>query len=123
MPEFVWNETDFIECLSVLPEIDNAGAGYHFTVFRDGLRMLLSVQPYEAEVLVSLFRAGATDSLFTTWLTDCPGARYIQNRQCSCYLEFAAAKVFGRRYDGKSLIPMGLRLTVDPDFKIELFQT
>lgn len=123
MQHFVWNETDFIECLSVLPEVaeDGGGIGHHFTLHRDGLRLLLSVYPLTAEVLISLFRNSAQESLFTILLTDCPGARYVKERNGRNYLEFFAAKIFDHTYDGESLIPMGVRLAVDLDFKIEFF--
>jgi hypothetical protein len=121
MPKLVWNETDLIECLGVLPEIDEGATGHHFTVYRDGLKLLLSVYQYSAEVWLSLLRSEAQDSLITIRMIDCTGARYVKNRRDRDYLEFAAAKVFGGRYDGESAILMGLRLTVDPDFKIELF--
>ena len=45
----------------------------------------------------------------------------MPNRNGQDYIEFAAAKVFGRRYDGETVIPMGIRLAVDPDFNIQLF--
>ncbi len=35
---------------------------------------------------------------------------------------FAAGDIFGGCYDGESVIPMGIRLSVDPDFNIQFFQ-
>lgn len=121
---FVWNETDFIECLGVLPEVaeDGGGIGHHFTLHRDGLRLLLSVYPYTAEILISLFRGAAREALFSLRLTDCPAGRYVKESNGRYYLEFAAAEFFAGLYDGESVIPMGVRLAVDPDFKIELFR-
>ncbi len=121
MPELVWNQYDLIECLAVLPEIDEYETGHHFTVWREDLRLLLSVYPYSADISLSLFRGESQESLFTIRMIDCPGARLVRNPKGSNCIEFATAKVFGRRYDGESPMPMGLQLTVDPDFKIELF--
>lgn len=122
MPNFVWNETDFIECLSVFPTVEERGIAHHFVVYRNGLRLLLSVYQYDAEVWISLFRGESNRSLFTFSLKDSPGARLVRNRNCQDYLEFAAGDVFGGRYDGEAIIPMGIRLSVDPDFNIQLFQ-
>ncbi len=38
------------------------------------------------------------------------------------YIEFAAAEIFDGRYDDESVIAMGIRLSVDPDFNIQFFQ-
>jgi len=73
MPEFIWNETDFIECLCVIPTVEEYGIAHHYRNGQD-------------------------------------------------HIEFAAAKIFGGRYDGESMIPMGIRISVDPDFNIQLFQ-
>ena len=121
MQRFVWNETDFIECLSVIPTVEECGVAHHFVVHRNGLRLLLSVYQLTAEVWISLYREESNQLLFRVVLEDSPGARLVRNRNGQDYIEFAAAKVFGRRYDGESVIPMGIRLTVDPDFNIQLF--
>jgi hypothetical protein len=121
MTRFVWDETDFIECLSVIPEVEDVGSAYHFVVRRDGLRLVLSVYQLDAEVWISLYREESKQPLFRVVLEDSPGARLVRNRNGQDYIEFAAAKVFGRRYDGETVIPMGIRLYVDPDFNIQLF--
>lgn len=121
MPQLVWNQYDLIEFFAVLPEVDEYETGDHFTVWRNGLRLLLSIYQYDAEIWCSLYRGESPESLFTIRMIDCPGVRLVRNPKGSDCLEFAAAKVFGGRYDGESKMPMGLRLTVDPDFKIELF--
>jgi hypothetical protein len=122
MPSFVWNEIDFIECLSVIPTFEEWGMAHHFVVHRNGLRLALSVYQLEAEVCISLYREGSNQPLFTVSLKDSPGARLVRNRNGQDYIEFAAAEIFGGRYDGESAIPMGIRLSVDPDFNIQLFE-
>jgi len=121
-PKFVWNETDFIECLSVFPELEEDGIAHHFVVLRNGLRLVLSVYQYEDEVWISLYREDSKQSLLIVSLRAFPCARLVRNRNGQDYLEFAAGDVFGGRYDGESVIPMGIRLSVDPDFNIQLFQ-
>src|SRR5262245_5029280 len=121
MTRFVWNETDFIECLSVIPEVEDGGIAHHFDARRNGLRLVLSVYQYEPAVWISLYRDESNQPLFRVSLEDSLGARLVRNRNGQDYIEFAAAKVFGSRYDGESVIPMGIRLSVDPDFNIQLF--
>jgi hypothetical protein len=121
MQRFVWNETDFIECLSVFPTVEECGVAHHFDLNRNGLRLLLSVYQLEAVVWISLYREGSNQPLFRVVLEDSPGVRLVRNRNGQDYIEFAPAKVFGGRYDGETVIPMGIRLSVDPDFNIQLF--
>ena len=121
MARFVWDETDFIECLGVIPEVEDDGSAHHFVVRRDGLRLMLSVYQYQAEVWISLYREESKQPLFRVVLEDSPGARLVRNRNGQDYIEFAAAKVSGSRYDSESVIPIGIRLYVDPDFNIQLF--
>src|SRR5262249_12623483 len=122
MPEFIWNETDFIECLCVIQTVEEYGIAHHFVISRNGLRLLLSVYQYAAEVRISLYREESNQPLLTVNLIDSPGARLVRNRNGQDYIEFAAAKIFGGRYDGESMIPIGIRLSVEPDFNIQLFQ-
>lgn len=121
MPEFRWDETDLVECLGVIPQIDEHEVGHHFVVRRDGLRLELSILQYDAEVSLSLFREGAPSPLVTLRMIDCPGVRLVRNRERPDYLEFAAARVHGGRYDREPTATMGLRLAVDPDIGITLF--
>ena len=121
MQRFVWNENDFIECLSVFPTVEESGVAHHFDLNRNGLRLLLSVYQLDAEVWISLYREGSDQPLFRVVLEDSPGARLVRNRNGQDYIEFAAAKVFARRHVNESVIPMGIRLYVDPDFNIQLF--
>jgi hypothetical protein len=81
----------------------------------------MSVYQYDAEVRISLYREESKQPLFTVGLKESPGARLVHNRKGPDYIEFAAARIFGSRYDGESVIPMGIRLSVDPDFNIQLF--
>ena len=122
MPEFVWNETDFIECLGVIPTVEEHGMAHHFVTHRNGLRLELSVYQYDAQVWFSLYREESSHPLFRVGFENSPGARLVRNRNSQDYIEFAAAKIFGGRYDGASVIPMGIRLSVDPDFNIQFFQ-
>jgi hypothetical protein len=117
----VWNQYDFIECLGVLPEVEEDEVSHSFQVVKDGLRLDLTVFQYHSDIYIDLYREGIEASVFQARLMDCPGARYVKSKNGTEYLEFAAAKSFSSRYDGESPIPMGVRLTVNPHLRIELF--
>jgi hypothetical protein len=121
MPEFRWDETDLIEYLGVLPTIDEYETGHHFVVRRGDMRLELSIYQYDAEVRLSLVREGSPAPLVTVRLIDCPEVRLMRNRERPDFLEFAAGRVFGERYDRAPVITMGLRLAVDPDIAIALY--
>lgn len=120
MPTLVWNETDFLTYLGVLPEVEEYGTSYFYRVYRCGLRLDLTVYPYASDIYFSLFRDEVETPVFDMKLIECNGVRYV-NDQRGEFLEFAPAKTFGRRYDGMSLIPYGVRLSVNPCFSILLF--
>jgi hypothetical protein len=117
----VWNEYEFIECLGVVPEVEEYETAHHFKVLRDGLRLELSVFQYDGDVFLDLYREGIEASIFKMHLLDCAGARYVSDRNGREVLEFAPAKSFGKRYDGLSPLPYGIRLAVTPHIMIELF--
>ncbi|HVF43797.1 MAG TPA: hypothetical protein VM936_12330 [Pyrinomonadaceae bacterium] len=121
MREFVWNRYEFIECLGVLPEVDEEfGTCHTFRVERDGLRLELSVSQYDGDVYLSLYREGVGPPVFTMGLIACEGARYVRDK-LGDFLEFAPAKCFGRRYDGERPAPFGFRVSVDPHIRVEPF--
>jgi hypothetical protein len=119
MHEFVWNQFEFIECLGVLPEVDEYDA-HTFTVERDGLRLELTVSQYDGDVYLDLRREGVETPVFFMRLIGCEGARCVRDKGGD-FLEFAPAKCFGTRYDARSPAPFGFRVSVSPHIKIEPF--
>jgi hypothetical protein len=117
----VWNQYEFIECLGVLPVVGEHEISHSFEIEKDGLKLELTLYQYDGDVYVDLYREGIEVSIFSARLIDCPGARYVKYANGSEYLEFAAAKSFGSRYDDESAILMGIRLAVHPHIRIEIF--
>jgi hypothetical protein len=115
-----WNETDFLECLEVEPTIDEYGEGYHYTVKKDGMRLLLSVFQYSSDVRISVFRDGIERAIISLSIRECSGTKRVKDARGD-YLEFAPSNVFGERFDSDFVIPVGVRLTVQPTISIELF--
>jgi len=120
MPEFVWNEYEFIECLGVLPEVSEYDDSRTFKVERDGLRLELNVSQYDGDIILDLFREGVEPHVFFMRLMGCEGARYVRDKGGD-FIEFAPAKSFGSRYDGRTPAPFGFRVSVNPHIKIEPF--
>ena len=116
----VWNEYDFVECLGVLPEVGDYETSHFYKVEKEELRLELKVKQYDGDIYIELFREGVEASVFYMRMLDCPGARYVKDRGRD-YLELAATKSFGNRYDGESVIPFGVRLSINPHIRIELF--
>jgi hypothetical protein len=118
----IWNQYEFIECLEVLPAVDEEYETNHvFRVEKDGLILILTIYQYSGDVYFDLKRDGIEEPVFRMRLIDCPGARYLSTKDGKEYLEFAPSKSFGGRYDGESPIPMGVRIAVNPHIQIELF--
>lgn len=117
----VWNQYEFIECLGVIPQVEEYETSHTFEIVKDGLRLCLTVDQYAGDVYLDLYREGVKQSVFSMRLLDCDGARYVSDKNGRECLEFAPAKSFGSRYDGESPIQFGVRVTVNPHIRIELF--
>ena len=117
----VWDQYEFIECLAVLPEIGEDDTYYSFNVLKDGLRLYLTVCQYGGDVYIDLYRDGLEASVFHMRLSECAAARYVRHQNGYECLEFAPAKAFGARYDGEPAMPVGVRVAVNPQIRIELF--
>jgi hypothetical protein len=116
-----WNETDFLEYLQVEPEIGRYETEYRYEVTQLPLRFLLSVFHLAGDVYISVYCDPLESAVIDVAIRDCPGARVV-NDQRGNYIDFAAANVFGTRYDGESVIPYGVRLFVRPHIRVELFR-
>lgn len=115
-----WDEIDVLTCLETIPEIESDGICYCYKVEKDGVKLGLSIYPYDEDVYFELYRKGSEQHLFSMKLLECSGVRYVRKWPAE-YLEFAPAKCFGNRYDGESAIPYGVRLHVNPSIRIELY--
>lgn len=120
MPELIWDEHQFVECLGVLPTIDEYESGYHFSVLKHGLRLELSVFPYSSDICISIFRDGIESPIIDFQITECSGTQFIDDKRGK-YLEFAPSQVFGDRFERDFQIPVGVKLSVEPTIHIEIF--
>jgi hypothetical protein len=115
-----WDEIDVLTCLEVVPEVAPESEWHRYVLQKDGLRLELLIHQDEGDVYFDLFQDETNHQIFHMKLLGCSGIRYVKNDPYG-YLEFAPARCFGARYDGRSLIPMGVRLWPSPGIKVELF--
>lgn len=86
-----WDETDFIECLEVIPEVieDSAGGPFHvFTVGKNGIELEITVFSFEEDVRFRLTRQGENHSLFEYQIMGCKFVRFEKNESDQEYLSF-----------------------------------
>ena len=55
MPQLQWDELDFIECLDVIPEVEDYQVSHSFKVIQERLTLALKVWQYESVVHFALY--------------------------------------------------------------------
>jgi hypothetical protein len=120
MPELIWDETEFITCLEVLPTVEEYGTQYAYVVEKDGLKLELSIYPLCGDVYITLYRDGIEHPIIDFRLLNCSATKYVQDMRGE-FLEFAPAQVFGDRYQKDFVIPVGVQLAVKPSISVSLF--
>lgn len=120
MPNFSWDPLDFLEALEVVPVEEEYGISYDYIVERGPLTLGLTIWPLVGDVTLALSCAGVSEPVVRLDLLNCPGARVVQGKE-SRYIEFAAAKVFGGRYDHADAPSHGFRLHLRPFLQVTTF--
>lgn len=119
-----WNELDLIECLEVLPEVDEDRTIYCFKICKDGLQLVLTLEPYGGDIQFFLYRDGIEQHIFHLSLLNCPRIRYIKSPKASDYyrefLEFDTS-TFSTSQLANSMIERGVRLAINPHISLNLF--
>ena len=116
-----WDPTDVLCCLGVAPAEEEHGVSYSYTVVKDGLRLELAIFQYDGDIYMTVYRDGISSPVIDVRLVDCDAARWVHDQRGN-YLEFAAGRLFGGRYDGESPIPYGARISVDPSISLRFFR-
>jgi hypothetical protein len=115
-----WDPTDVLSCLGVAPVEAEHGISHGYSFAKDGLRLELTVFQYDGDIYITVYRDGVASPIFDARIVDCDAARWVRDQRGN-YIEFAARRLFGGRYDGDSPIPYGARVTVDPSITIQFF--
>ncbi len=88
MPELRWSEHGVIECLGVLPDIDDYNTGHHFKLENKGLILEMSIWQHESLIAASIYQTGKGNPLITLWFVVRNQIRYINDKRGS-FLEFS----------------------------------
>lgn len=127
MPELKWNEYDFIECLGVLPKIDEYETGHHFSVGKDGLNLVLSIWQYDCLFEISLSQSGKDNPFINFYLSVREEVKFINDKRGK-YLSFQGCTIvsseqpitdsinFVQGIDSNNLV---MQLEVDPQIQIK----
>ena len=116
----VWDETDVLTVLEVIPKEDADGIWHQYCVVKDSLKLLITIYQYDGDVLFELINTSNNLSVFNMRLIDCNGVLRKKDSTGE-YLQFAPSKCFGNRYDGESRIPFGVRVSVNPSINVSLY--
>lgn len=120
MGRLVWDPFDVFSVLGVAPEEGDYEISHRYVVEQSGIRLELTIWQYESEVSILLWSEHLPNPILRYDLLDCPGIRIVNDKRGN-FLEFAAANTFTGRYDGYSVIPYGLRLSIEPQISLEPF--
>lgn len=111
-----FEEHEFVAFFGVSSPLDEEECSFSYQLERDGLRLLLTIFPVDGGVYLSLCRDGSTDSVVTSRLQACTHSRFVKWGGKSC-LEIGRPE---RSTSGTGVaLVWGLRLFVDPHFRIE----
>ncbi|WP_119395990.1 Ypar14, super integron cassette [Salinibius halmophilus] len=116
----VWDETDVLSVLEVIPEVVSDGIWHQYVVEKEGIQLKVIIYQYDGDVRIELTNISSGSSLFSMQLIDCQGVRRTFDKTGE-FLEFAPSKYFGSRYDGEQSIPFGVRVRVKPNINVVLY--
>lgn len=128
MSELQWDELDILECLGVVPEEGEHHEWYAYPVEQNGLRLTLSLWPFESMVGFSLYRVGNTDALFDFWVVVRGQIRRINDKRGD-YLEFTDCIVTdsrfsylerGNLFEENRFAGVDLELHIAPDIRLRV---
>lgn len=116
----VWDETDVLTVLEVIPEQDTDGIWHQYCVEKDNIKLVVTIYQYDGDVRFELFNSANNSNIFRMQLIDCNGVLRKKDNTGE-YLQFAPSNCFGSRYDAETTIPFGVRVSVNPSIKVSLY--
>lgn len=129
MPELKWNEYEIIECLGVLPTVDDYNTGHHFKLEKNGLFLKMSIWQYESLIAASLYQSGKENPFITFWFVVRDEIRYINDKRGS-FLRFGNFLIVENRAyyieqgdvfeESKFPMKLNLELTVEPEISFRI---
>lgn len=127
MSNLKWDETDFLLCLGVIPEIEDYETSFSYIVERSGLLLLVTVIPCEGIIELQLQRKDSNLNLLCLSLL-VGGVIEYKCEKWGKYLKLPSCQIVTSRYyyiykrDNESIDRdnlLDIEISVDPDIRIE----
>jgi hypothetical protein len=127
MTKLIWDKTDFLLCLGVIPEIEDYETSFCYTLERQGLVLILTVTPYESIIELQLRRKDSDLNLVGLCLL-VGGAVEYKCEKWGKYLQLPACRIVTNRFyykyersndEIRHNTLLDIEITVDPDIRIE----
>lgn len=115
-----WSEYKFIECLGVLPEIDQTWEQWHrYKLFKDKLLLELDLCAYRDLINVSLAKKFDTEPFFSFFLLVKGNVVHINEKNISC-LKFENCLVLSDEYDNPDIYTeLNFEIHIYPKIKLK----
>jgi hypothetical protein len=97
MPQLVWSEYAFIECLAVLPAVEEHATEHRFTVVQLDLTLVLTLWQFESVVAIEVKRNGTDAPLIAFALVVRGSAQHLKGPDSEC-IEFVDAVIVPSRF-------------------------
>lgn len=127
MPELKWNEHEVIECLGVLPKVDDYETGHHFRVEKDEIILVLSIWQYDCLVEISLYQSNKKNPLINFHISVRDEIKFINDKRGS-FLRFQDCSVISSMYPLTESMKfykmespefLNMALEVEPEIRIQ----
>ena len=117
-----WDPTDLLECLEVEPSTDNHGVEHSYVVIKNGLKLVISVFQYDGDIYFTLMRENDEEhTIIDLKINQCPVITFSKSGKNE-YLNFHPGRQSIENFDKPYSITKGVRVQVNPDIKIELYE-
>jgi hypothetical protein len=127
MTELIWDKTDFLLCLGVIPEIEDYETSFCYTLERQGLILILTVTPYESIIELQLRRKDSDLNLVGLCLL-VGGTVEYKCEKWGKYLQLPSCRIVTNRFyyqyersndEIENSTLLNVEITVNPDIRIE----
>jgi hypothetical protein len=132
MPQLQWDHYAFIECLEVIPTVEEDDVSHYFQVERDDLKLDLTVWQYESTLQLDLWHKRFTEPIIGFALAVRSGVKHLKAAGAEC-LQFCDCVIVPGPFSYRSFggyetlhdpaklpgIP-AVRLFVKPSIRVEI---
>lgn len=128
MSQLKWDKTDFIECLEVIPEVEDYDVSYTYNIVKSGIHLTLKVWHLESIIELSLKNAADENTITSFSILIRGEAEYIKSKETE-FLLFRNSLVLPSRFSYLDLggvnklessdIGYNIKLSVNPTVYIE----